>query len=826
MVGSPAIGPGGTMPLGPGGELSGDTRRLGTNLRNDHAISFVFDSTLVTVKDPELINPGPPPPKPSQEPNFPAGIGPLRRYAGDNPAVYDSVQCTSCHNPHAVTFPRFLRAPIVDCSKAANPCPGTGLSANSVGRRLVCFFCHDKDKPTNNSYNTSTHAVSRAAHVAYPSAPYPNPGYDFDGVHNVGQASCRNCHDPHTAQGAIRLHREGVDTPGGGDAIENTCYLCHSPNNTPPGVIQPTPFGQPTLPAGTNTGFVANGQRIAPDIYSQFAKDRNLGVNAPCDQTPAGVLPKPIASAQTDCGSAMNLQLDDSLGAVRAHQPFFVKLPQEGVEFDDPAPLIVGNEDPSGPGAGQPDDLTHRHIECVDCHNPHQVTNPYLVDPINKAGRIKGMKGITHNNKVVGVETTETGCDPLPCQREVYVYEVCFRCHGNSVPRLFLGDDFPDSTVFRSNPQPGAQASNQNLSYQGFSNKRLEFSPSNSIGNLTAANMTSTLASPFTGQYEIGQWLNTFDPVSCPLPCEDPQRAGGDKKRRIGPGLHKAYHPVVAPGRNGTLQLFNQLKDAFGLATQSDLTTLTMQCTDCHNNDYYNAFKTPIADPLFMGPLTESNLRLGRDKDPRLLGRAVSNPGNYNSIRVDEPIGPHGSSYIRILRARYNTDIANTSRNFQNDGFAAAGAHFNNFLLCFQCHDRKAFDPYYPGASQTDSTMTGFFGNPPAPGGDVTGGASAGIWSNNLHMYHLVRTGAYCHECHYNVHSNAQARNTIYGSGADTVVGVGGAPGVGEDCVVGTAGCAGLPPDLEDGIQDGISDTHLLNFAPGGRCRSGISTGR
>ena len=798
-------GPGGTMPLGPGGELTGDTRRLGTNLRNDHPISIVFDSALVTSKDPEFNNPGPPPPKPSQEPLYPAGIGPLRRYGGDNPAVYDSVQCVSCHNPHAVTYPKFLRAPIENCANASNPCPGTGLSANSQGQMLICLFCHNKDLPSGNSYSTSTHALSMGLHNTYPSAAnYPaNPGYDYDGVHNVGQASCRNCHDPHTAQGAIRIHREGVDTPGGGDAIENTCYLCHSPGNTT-GVIQPTPFGQPTLPAGTNTGFEANGQRIAPDIYSQFAKDHNLGINSPCDQTPVGAPPKPAAiaaTAQTDCGSAMNLKLDDALGPLRAHQPFFIKLPQEGVEFNNPPPPIVGNENPAGPGISQPDDMTHRHIECVDCHNPHQVTNP----SVNPAGRLKGMKGITFNDKVVGIETTETGCSPGPCGREPYVYEVCFRCHGNAVPTLFQGDDNPGSTLYRSNPRPGALASNPNLSYQGFSNKRLEFA---TYGR-NASNEVSTDVNPTGGSYEGNSSRPRWTP---------PQDL--TTIRYIGPGINKAFHPVVGPGRNGSVQLFNQLKEAFGLTAQSDLQSLTIQCTDCHNNNYYDRFTDPSAfgpsttgnvppppeGSLISGPLTESSLR-STDRAPHFN---IPYWSNGQTDRVAQPIGPHGSQYIRLLRARYNTDIANSSRNFFSDGFSPD--HFNNFLLCFQCHDRRAFDPNWTGANPADTSMTNFFGNPVAP---LSGGGTASDitaqtdqpgntpWDLNLHMYHLVRTGAYCHECHYNVHSNAQARNTIYGDGTDCVM---------PSC----SGNAGLPPDDEDGIMDGISDTHLINFSIGG----------
>ena len=85
-------------------------------------------------------------------------------------------------------------------------------------------------------------------------------------------------------------------------------------------------------------------------------------------------------------------------------------------------------------------------------------------------------------------------------------------------------------------------------------------------------------------------------------------------------------------------------------------------------------------------------------------------------------------------------------------------------------------------------------------------------WESNLHMYHLQRTGALCHECHYNVHSNAEARSTIYGDGTGCVVG--GTPACEQNLSSGQT--AGLPPDAEDGKTDGVSDTHLINFAPGG----------
>jgi hypothetical protein len=395
----------------------------------------------------------------------------------------------------------------------------------------------------------------------------------------------------------------------------------------------------------------------------------------------------------------------------------------------------------------------------VDCHNPHQVV---------RENRLRGIKGITFDAQVI---ETSTGDLNRP-----YVYEVCFRCHGNSYTNIFNGDRYPDDTQYRSNPL--AVVSNVKFSMAGFSNKRLEFA---TYGNASQE--------------------RTGGPDASYVDLTDPPIWGTDSltglPRRVGPGIHKAFHPVVAGGRNGTPALTKQLQAWSGGRAANEI---TIQCTDCHNNDYYNAYgtsgsPTPV-QPRFLGPITESNTV--RSGDVKNLGIAQ----DYAGERSQHPIGPHGSNYIRILRAPYDTDIANSSRNYRGDGFNPT--HWDNFLLCFQCHDRNAFDPFLNAAGVQDPSWTNFFGVPLSPpDGSVGVGNPQLTWESNLHMYHMMRTGALCHECHYNVHSNAQAQNTIFGDGTG--------------CIGGTPNCpAGLPPDDEDGISDGISDTHLINFAPAG----------
>ena len=669
-TGQSAAGGSGTMPVG-SGVTTGDTRVIGTNLQNDHPISFVYDSSLA-VRDEELVDPGPALFGPTAKVSDTTPISPLRRYPGADLNRFDSVQCTSCHNPHAATYPKFLRASYYNNDPADPNYPSAS--------KILCLYCHDKPGWSGSSHDTDTFVP--------PANPTSIKPYNYDGIHTVGQYACRACHDPHTAQGAKRILREGVDL-NNNFAIENTCFLCHKPASE---------MGNPLNPP--------------PDVRSEFYKDVNLGKGG--------------------TGSAMNLTM------AQGHEPVFVSRPQEGIELYTNLPPLFNEYTP---GSTIQDTA---HIECVDCHNPHQVA---------KTNRLKGMKGIDINGNVVGAKIPGNS-------REPYVHEVCLRCHGNSYTNLFFGNRYPDDTDRRSNPKPEYKSvGNDNLSMKGYSNKRKEFDPA-----------TPDIAPDHTQQ-----------------------------------AANPAYHPVAAPGRNGTSQICSQLAVAFNLRSSlanpsgaigdcdndpaGTLRKLTITCTDCHNND---VFSTTVKGPI-TGLPDGTSYRRATDSPPNNLyfTQAISDDSA-------KPQGPHGSKNIRILRDFFNTDIENPGRCFGYDNPTGSGCtqsdgrnsnHWNNFALCFQCHDRRAFDPFVGDSTRGPNEMswTNFIGvKDPVF-------ITKNHWAGNLHKFHLTYSGAYCYECHYNVHSNVEATNTMYGNGAG-----------GE-----------LPYDSEDGIVDNISGTHLINFAPG-----------
>ncbi|HFQ13954.1 MAG TPA: hypothetical protein ENK40_04075, partial [Gammaproteobacteria bacterium] len=236
----------GGMPPG-SGSLTGFTRDLGTNLTNDHPVSFPYDSALAA-SDGELRDPAVTP-----------HIG--NRVAGVRPPLVplenDQLQCVSCHDPHirdaagAVNI-KFLR---LNRFQVSNPLGGNFDQDND----MICLACHDK---LGQAWSMSAHADQNVADEIYTDTAAAQR--DFPNGAQVWEVACLNCHDTHTVQGSRRLLREGTDSTavpksGGNAAIEETCYQCHSSDG---GVL----LGQ------GGAGFAV------PDIKTDFTSIRRMPI--------------------------------------------------------------------------------------------------------------------------------------------------------------------------------------------------------------------------------------------------------------------------------------------------------------------------------------------------------------------------------------------------------------------------------------------------------------------------------------------------------------------------------------------------------------------
>ncbi|WP_289053991.1 cytochrome c3 family protein [Carboxylicivirga marina] len=148
---------------------------LGTDLTDDHPISFVYDASFAAIDGQLKTSP-------------------------EHPVVLDGedkVQCTSCHDPHNNEYSNFL------------------VATNQFSE--LCLKCHDRDY-----WTASSHATSNANWNGSGENPWAHVEAPFA---SVAENACANCHQTHSAKGKARLQKSMLE--------EKNCFDCHNGNVAP-----------------------------------------------------------------------------------------------------------------------------------------------------------------------------------------------------------------------------------------------------------------------------------------------------------------------------------------------------------------------------------------------------------------------------------------------------------------------------------------------------------------------------------------------------------------------------------------------------------------
>ncbi len=145
---------------------------LGTDLTNDHPVSFVYDTSLAQRRG-ELADPGQ---LPSQ----------IKLDAGQQ------LQCTACHDPHDDTYGKFL------------------VMSNKYSD--LCTSCHERI-----GWAASSHATSSAGWNGQGPDPWPDTDYS-----TVAENGCQNCHRSHGGDSPQWLLKHRFE--------EDNCLVCHNGN--------------------------------------------------------------------------------------------------------------------------------------------------------------------------------------------------------------------------------------------------------------------------------------------------------------------------------------------------------------------------------------------------------------------------------------------------------------------------------------------------------------------------------------------------------------------------------------------------------------------
>ncbi|HYH22209.1 MAG TPA: hypothetical protein VD995_26670 [Azospirillum sp.] len=437
--------PDGGMPNGQGGS-TGFTRRLGTDLTNDHPISFTYDDTLAT-KDGDLR-------KPSESGGNPRLID--SRAVGYHPTLpleNGQMQCTTCHDPHlydpADANRKFLR--LNRLQKNAGP-----TTTFNVSNDIICLACHPKE-----GYVESAHADPTVANEVFTNTAAADRGFPVGT--QVWQASCLACHDTHTVQGSRRLLREGTDgaddgsghRSGGKSATEETCYQCHSKDGVFGKLVlqnqDQAGFEVPNI----KTDFEAAGNTHMP-IRTAGAETHDIG-DSPLAQAGKDFIEKPdllgIANRHVECTDC--------------HNPHRVR---KNKKFDGSGTTASGTHEHSGT-------TVHSNVISGVLRGTWGVEPRYASDIANAFG---------NNPTGFDVKRGDPGPSVSTDVSEPYVtreYQICLKCHSNyaygtTPPNLGSADG---STADYGFTDTGG------VRIHAYTNQAMEFqAPSDDAGETTA----------------------------------------------------------------------------------------------------------------------------------------------------------------------------------------------------------------------------------------------------------------------------------------------------------------------------------------------------
>ncbi len=362
--------PGDALKLGP---MTG-SNVLGTDLSDDHPISFVYDNDLA-IRRGNLADPASLPNTVKLDPS-------------------NQLQCTTCHDPHEDKRPKFLR---MDNLNGA-----------------LCLTCH---RPPQ--WNSSSHANSLATWNGSGTNPWP-----VDAAATVAANACRNCHHNHSAGHGPRLLAASIET--------DNCNVCHSGSVTLKNVAgefsngmkfsrhpidgslwthdpveNPTSMLRHVTCVDCHNPHAVNSLPVLPPLVSGRLKGVS-GVNSDGSMVTEAVYEYQI------CNKCHGFTEPSTLGLTRLESTRIVrvKIDPSNSSFH-PLAAVGRNSTIKGLLPGY---TASSMITCSDCHNNNDWTSTGLSPKGPHASRYAPI-----------LERNYVTSDPTP--ESSYNYNMCYKCH-------------------------------------------------------------------------------------------------------------------------------------------------------------------------------------------------------------------------------------------------------------------------------------------------------------------------------------------------------------------------------------------------------------
>jgi predicted CXXCH cytochrome family protein len=319
--------------------------------------------------------------------------------------------CIFCHAPHnsAPSAPLWNRK---TPGSTYTPYTSSTAKANAgqpTGGSLLCLSCHDGTIALGDVLNRSTPIAMAGGVSTMPASSVSRLGTDLSGDHPISIAYTSTLAamrgelaDPSTLTGPVRLDAAG----------QMQCSACHDAHQDPYGkfLVMSNQASALCLVCHVKSYWNLSDHRISGKTWNGVGPNpwthtngATVAANAceNCHRPHTAPGKKWLQNAATEEGNCYPCH--NANVAAKNIQAEFNKA------YVHPIAATTGVHDPAEPAVVQ-----SRHVECVDCHNPHASN----AAGGTLSGSLINVRGIDING--------------LEIKSSTYEYQICFRCHADS----------------------------------------------------------------------------------------------------------------------------------------------------------------------------------------------------------------------------------------------------------------------------------------------------------------------------------------------------------------------------------------------------------